>query len=59
MKKGWLITGIILCALSVLDLLGRLFFDFGDIGGVGDVRGAIVFIIAGASCIFMGIKGKK
>ena len=27
-KKGWLITGIILCALSVLDLLGRLVFDF-------------------------------
>ena len=60
MKKGWLITGIVLIALTGIVLIGEL-CGFG--GGHHDITetigGGIIFVLVGAFCIFKGIKGRK
>lgn len=60
MKKGWLITGIILIVLVVVALIGPLTgFERNHPDITELVVGGIIFCLVGVFCIFKGIKGRK
>ena len=64
MKKGLLITGIILALVGILALIGHL-KGFAGASNEGTAEFAVqiairvILILGGGFCIFKGIKGKK